>query len=275
LAVRLLKDPTPLLDVYLAFPFLATAPDFRYEGCLAVLTPVADYLPGAYWDAVAVQNWVRVAGPSHSVVWSSAEAPIVSLGELRPGYVSPAHSCRVPVRAHHPPAGPETLSRGWIYSLLFANNFGTNFAVSQSGSVLFRYALTSGAGALADAEAARLGWEALLPCPTIFTEPRREGHLPLAGSLLSLHGGYLALLGCKHAEDGRGVILRFWNPVDHPVEATVEVGWGLTGPARLTSVTEEDEAPDPGAELVEWSPHGFRLRVGAQALATVRLPAPA
>jgi hypothetical protein len=272
LACRVLKDPTPLLEAYLAFPFLMESPQYRYESVLAAVEPIRDFLPGAYWDAVAVQNWVRLSDGEGSLLWSSLEAPIVSLGQLQPGYVSPAHSCQVPQRAHHAPATAEVLGRGWLYSLLFANNFGTNFAVSQSGTTLFRYSLTTAPGALSDAEATRLGWEAVTPCATIFAERRRPGHLPLSASLASVSGDYLSLLACKVAEDGRGLILRLWNPAATPARSRVTVGFAPLAEARLTSVTERDDATLPsGARLLDRDEQGFGVEVGPRCLATVRL----
>ena len=272
LAVRILKDPTPLLDAWLAFPFLAPSPEFRYEGVLSAMAPIADYLPGAYWDAVTVQHWVQVCGGGGHVLWSSLDAPVASLGALSAGYTSPAHSGRVPERAHHAPAGAEQLARGWVYSLLFHNNFATNFAVSQAGSVLFRYTLASGLGSLSDAEAARLGLEAVTPCETIFAERRRPGHLPLSASLLGLRGDPLVLLARKQAEDGRGWILRFWNPSPAPAETRVDVGLARIQQVIATSVVEKDsEAPAGGGEVGDVEETGFRLRVGARALVTVRV----
>ena len=179
------------------------------RGPSRALRPVSDYLPGAYWDEVATQSWVRLQDPGFSVLWTSLDAPMAALGRLWPGYVSPAHSACIPPRAHHTPATLEDLKTGWIYSLLFANNFGTNFSVSQTGSVLFRHCLAPRAGEMTSAQASRWGTEATTPFETIFTEPRRAGTLPLTDSLLSVEGDPLTLLTCKRAESGRDVILRF------------------------------------------------------------------
>lgn len=270
-AVRVLKDPTPLLDAHLAFPFRVEQPRFRYEGCLSLLSPVEDYLPGAYWDTVAVQNWVRVSGVCGTLLWSSLDAPLAGLGSLWPGYVSPAHSARVPERAHHPPTPLEAVRNGWIYSTLFTNNFATNFAVSQAGSVLFRYVLTSRPGEVSDAAAARFGREATLPLETIFTERRREGHLPLSRSFLEVRGD-VALLACKRADDGKGWILRFWNPGSEAARAQVETAFAEKIRASLAGPDEGDPpVADPTAELVSQHARGFELSLGPRALATVRV----
>jgi hypothetical protein len=244
-------------------------PRFRYEGTLALQTPLADYLPGAYWDEVAVQNWVRVSGGGMNVLWSSLEAPMVSLGQLSAGYTSPAHSVTVSERLKHSPATAEQLTRGWLYSLLCYNNLGTNFAVSQSGSLLFRYSLTTQSGELTEAEAVRLGWEAVMPPETVFTAGRRPGTRAMASSLLSFEGDPVVLLACKQAEDGQGWVMRLWNPTAEGAEAAVRVAGQSIACARLLSVTEGDLCA--GTNSLVSDPSGFTLRLEAGALATIRL----
>jgi len=273
LALRLLKDPTPLLDVHLAFPFALPEPTFRTESLLALQTPPADFLPGAFWDEVAVQNWVRMSGGGMSVLWSSRDAPMVALGRLTEGYTSPAHSCRVPERIHHPPGTAEQLQHAWLYSLLCANNFGTNFAVSQTGSLLFRFSLTTRRGEMSDAEAVRLGGEAVTPPETVFTDRRRPGHLSLSSSLLACEGDPLVLLACKHAEDGDGLIVRLWNPLADTATSTVSLGFGAWPVAQMVSLTET-ASDTAGADVRANDNRSFTVRLAPRSLATVRLTAP-
>ncbi|MCK4982729.1 MAG: hypothetical protein KAS17_07375, partial [Victivallaceae bacterium] len=128
--VKILKDSTPLLDVHIAFPFAVHSPQFRYEGTLNVLEPIKDFLPGAYSDALTIQNWVEVKNNDYSLIWSSHDAPVATFGELWPGYVSPAHSCVIPKRMPHSPQQKDDFKHGWIYSNIFNNNFCTNFSVT-------------------------------------------------------------------------------------------------------------------------------------------------
>ena len=188
LAVRVLKDPTPLLDTHLAFRSRSRSRAFATKAVLAAISPPEDFLPGAYWDEVAVQNWLSVSGGGVSVLVCGIEAGLFSLGGLQPGYTSPAHSCLIPERANHPPAGPEQLRQAWLYSLLFAGNFGTNFAVSQTGSVLFRYHLGTVSGEVTDAAAGRWGAETVTPPETIFASPRGLGHLAPHGGVTEDRG---------------------------------------------------------------------------------------
>jgi hypothetical protein len=240
LALRVLKDPTALLDVHLAFPFAARAPRFRYEGSLSDMTPIVDYLPGAQSDRITVQNWVAVKGDDHTVLWSSMDAAVVSLGRLWPGYVSPAHRCVRGEDRGHAPLKPEDLSRGWIYSNLYNNNFQTNFAISQTNCVLFRSAFTTRPGDVSDAEAAAFGWQFVTPEETVFTNRAEEPALPLSQSFVDIGHPDVVLLACKQAEDGRGLILRLWNKggqeiATHPRMPGIDI-------ARVsrTSIAEED-----------------------------------
>lgn len=267
-ALRVLKDTTPLLDAHLAFPFRFENPSFRYEGSLSLLNPIEDYFPGAYSDRLAVQNWVRVSGEGASVLWSSLDAPIASLGGLWQGYVSPAHVTVAPPGYAHPPLRPEDMSRGWIYSNAFSNNFGTNFSVSQNGDVLLRYAITSCAGVSEDADACRLGWEAVTPLEHLFTnaEIERKGSLPPSESFVQIEGEGAVLLTWKRAEDGRGHVLRLWNPTDRPASVRVRMPRLRLGSVRRTTISEEDL---PGAVPIEGD--GFALQLGAGAVDTVRV----
>ncbi len=265
-ATRILKDPTPLLDAHLAFPFAFDNPRFRYEGVLSVMEPIADYLPGAYSDSIAVQNWVSISDGDMTVLWSSLDAPMASLGGLWPGYVSPAHSCFIAERADHPPLTADSPIMGSIYSTLFYNNFGTNFYVSQTGSVLFRYSISTRAGSVSDAEAVRFGLDATTPFEQLFTERPREAALPPSRGFLSLTGDPVVLLTCKRAEDGDGWVVRLWNPSPNAVKARVEIGFTGVSQARLTGIAEDGD----GASL-ECSDGGFDIEIAACATATVRM----
>ena len=277
-AARILKDETPLLSVHIAFPFAAAGPPplFRYEGSLSVMEPIRDYLPGSYSDNIAVQNWVRInCHTSYAVLWSSLDAPIVSLGGLWPGYVSPAHACVVRKNLAHPPLRPEDLKKGWIYSNIFHNNFGTNFAVTQAGSTLFRYVFASH-DKLSDDQAARFGWEAVAPFERIFTERQKGASqpasagglscLPVAESLVQIDDEAVVLSTCKRAEDGRGVIVRLWNVGAERRRVTVRLRFLKIAAASLATLAEEDTG-----QPVEHDADSITLLVAGKSLATVRI----
>ncbi|OPZ83112.1 MAG: hypothetical protein BWY76_02434 [bacterium ADurb.Bin429] len=266
IAVHLLKDPTPLLEAYLAFPFHLPGGGFRYEGPLCILDPSSDLLPGAYADRLTVQNWVAVSDGVASVLWSSREAPVVSLGHLWPGRLSPAHSAVVRQDVEHPRQTAEDLRGGAIYSLLTANNCGTNFAVTQCGVLLFRYHITSTAGYVTDSQAADFGQCSQAPLRTIFTEHDCPRSLPPVGSFLAVDPQEIRLLTLKIAEDGDGMILRLLNTSAMDIAARVSLPMLALQSAALVTLAEEET----GAELIV-SPHELTVPVASRAQATVRL----
>lgn len=237
---RILKDSTPLLDAHLAFPFKADKPVFRYEGCLSAMNPIADYLPGSYSDTIAVQNWVNVKDGNFNFLWSSLDAPIAGFSGLWPGYVSPAHRCLLSGWAKHPPLVTADLNKGWIYSNIFYNNFGTNFSVSQSGEVLFRYVITTYEGDLSDSRSAHFGWQAVTPLEQIFTKRPRNGDLPASDSFMQIDNDNVVVINFKKAENENGYILRVWNMSDETEKVKVSFNLMPIKSANLTNLAEED-----------------------------------
>jgi hypothetical protein len=268
--MRLLKDATPLLDAHVAFPFKFAHPRFRYEGVLAVLTPGVDDLPGSQLDRLAAQNWVKVTDGEFSVLWSALDAPVVSLGQLWPGYVSPAHRCLVTedVRLHQRVTSEQMAAHGWIYSDITYNNLGTNFAVAQNGELLFRYVITTHTGDVPDGDAAAFGRQAVSPLAQILARPLPGATLAPGGSFIMLESAEVpvTLLTLKRAEDQRGLIARIWNIGETPTVARLRVACApLTGALR-TNVVEEDGDP-----LVLEDAHTAQVPVGAHDLTTLRL----
>jgi hypothetical protein len=265
-AVRVLRDPRPLQDLHLVFPFAVTDPRFRYEGVLSTMNPIADYLPGSQSNRIAVQNWVKIAGKEMTVLWSSVDSPIVSFGRLWPDYVSPAHRC-VPLPAEkNPPLTEADLNRAVIYSNLFNNNFQTNFVISQCDSVLFRYVVTTRAGDVSDAEAHGFGLRAVAPFETIFTDRVQEPLLPPDTGFLSIEDPAVSLLACKRAEDEQGIVLRLWNTASHAVRTRVETPCLSIAHVVRTTLTEESTD-----DRLESNAQGFLIELGAREVATVRV----
>lgn len=267
---RLFKDSTPLLTLHQAFPFNIPQPHFRYEGVLGSIDPASDLLPGAYSDVLAVQNWVQVAGSGQALLWSSLDAPLASLGGLWPGYVSPAHRAWIDESARHAPLQTEDPPHGWIYANLCNNNFGTNFAVSQTGDLLFRFAITARRQPFSDSEAACFGQQAVTPLEPMFTQrPLKFSppiHLPACASFLRVDPPGVLALTLKQAEDGSAWILRLWNTAAAAQTAQVEFPFLRIQAAFLASITE-----DAQEQLKVGQPHSLALRLAAQGLVTLRL----
>jgi alpha-mannosidase len=261
LALNVLKDATPLLDAHLAFPFDLPQPRFRYEGALAALSPVDDFFPGAQSDRLTVQNWVRVSSGDFNLLWSSSDAPVASLGNLWEGYVSPAHRCQVPGSLHsHHRLEAGDFQRGWIYSLLFANNFGTNFAVSQSGYALFRYRFSTAGGAVSDAQSAAWGQAAVSDLETALLPGAPDAK---SASLVEVDGA--RLLAVKAAEDGRGWIVRLWNPAPYASRCRVVFPDLQVSAVSRVSLIEEDQEP------LALERNGLEITISAMGLTSLRI----
>ena len=264
--VNLVKDPTPLLETYLAFPFDLPQGRFCHEGPLCILEPATDRLPGAYADRLAVQDWVVVSDGRTSVLWSSLDAPVVSLARLWPGRVSPAHSAVVRADLEHAPQTAADLRGGAIYSLLAANNFGTNFAVSQSGNLLFRYRIASAAGELPDCRAAALGRQLAASLPPILTKHPGPRPLPPTGSVLAIDNPAVQLLALKPAEDGRGWVVRLWNTGREPARARLSLPILALAGVTKTTLAEEDTG-----ERLACGEHHVDLTLAGRDVVTLRL----
>ena len=266
-AVHVLKDPTPLLETFVAFPFELPRGRFRYEGGLSIIDPTKDLLPGAYFDRLAVQNWVAVSDGEYSVLWTSHDAPSVSLGRLWEGRVSQAHSSVVRGDLDHVPAPFSDLGGGTIYSVVTANNFGTNFAVSQSGAMLFRYTMTTRAGRISDSEAAEQGRRFANPMSAILTKHPGERNLPPSGGFLAVDNPAVQVVAFKRAQEGKGIVLRLWNTAPESQVANISLPEVSLSDVVPVSVAEDEVV----GESLECREHDFDVKIEPRRLVTFRL----
>lgn len=266
LSLTMLKGPEPLLETYLAFPFALPEGQLTAETPFCTYAPAVDRLPGSFANRVAVQDWVRLTDGSSSVLWSSLDAAVISPGRLWPSRVSPAHSCVTPHELDNPPQNPDELRGGTIYSLLTANNFGTNFAVSQEGTLRFRYEFAPRTGRTSTAEAARFGRSATRPLQTIFTKHPGNRTLPVTGEFLEIDDPAVQLTALKKAEDGSAIILRLWNTSGAPRETTVRFPSVRIRKVRRTNVTEQKSRG-----TVQATAHRFNVRMKPNGICTLEV----
>jgi len=221
-SLHMLRSAKPLQTMFMAFPFRGKG--FTYQGMLCELTPGRDILPGAQSDFLTTADYVAVNGSN--ILWNAKDTGVAALGNLWEGYVSPAHSC-VMKPTHHPPLTEAELNRtGWIYSMLLANNFGTNFMCSQSFDGVYKFAFSTAASEN-PSDYAFWGESERNPPVTQFTD-RSHGDLPVSASLMDT--GDIQCLAFKKAEDGTGYIMRLWNHSDTemPLHITIR-GKRITG----------------------------------------------
>lgn len=153
---------------------------------------------------------------------------------------------------------------------------GSKFKIPEAqllGRQSYRYAFIPSAG----------GYEAVLPAVERFRHPvqmvqkdfleaecmpayqPQPQNLPQSAGFLSVKGDVVTTC-LKPAEDGKGVILRFYNPTgrEQPVEVALDPEWKLAN-AYEVRLDESQETP------VTVENDGFRLNAGAKKILTFRL----
>jgi hypothetical protein len=150
-------------------------------------------------DWFATQNAVLVRDSDAAIVWTSPDAPLITLININRGYWLK----RLDVR------------NASVFSSAMNNYWFTNYRAEQGGPFVFRYFITSGAG-LDAAAASRFSAETrseLVAYPYFGSGNARigkvESRMPAAaGSFLQLDARAAQVTAFKQAEDGTGYILR-------------------------------------------------------------------
>lgn len=241
LNARLLRDSTPLHELYLAFPFLAQQPSFHFEATNAVIEPAVDQWPGSNTDYYAVQHWVHVGNDSGGIIWTPLDAPMAEFGGLWPGYVSGAHHGVTGPGYGHAFLRPGDLVHGHIYSLISYNNFNTNFLNVSPGEVVLRYAFTTHQGDWRADAVRHFGWDAANPPLGVWMQGPQLGALPSATSFCAIDAPNVLLLACKHAEDGHGIIVRVQETSGQATTARLHFPHWQLDRAVVTNLVEEDQ----------------------------------
>ena len=110
LANRILKDSTPGLELYFAFPFHIDKPEFRFEGSHSVIKPLRDQFPGSNSNYYAVQHWADASDGQIGVTLAAVDSHLLEFGGLWPCYVSQAHHGVTPPDFGRPFVKPEELT---------------------------------------------------------------------------------------------------------------------------------------------------------------------
>ncbi|WP_116946788.1 glycoside hydrolase family 38 N-terminal domain-containing protein [Jiangella endophytica] len=244
--VRLTKERELAKEsVYVAFPFAADAPRFRYDRQQGWIDPATDHAPGACHEWFTTQYGVVVesapGGPA--VAWTSADAPLFTAGDIVRG------------------AWPERFepASGSVLSWVMNNYWPTNTPPEQDGDLTLRYAFTP-LPAFDPVAAGRFGREVRVPAAVsevgrldkFDTDPRP---LPASGaSLLDL-----GLPGWVHAtvaesRDRAGLLLRLQDLSGDGGTLRLPVA----GPVVRCHADEREDAALPldasGAAVVELRP---------------------
>jgi alpha-mannosidase len=239
-ANRILRDSTPLLEVYFAFPFKIEKPQMKFEATNSVITPIEDQIPGSCTDYYAIQHWVNIYNKDASVTFSSIDAHMVELGGLWPGYVSYAHHHITPPGYGHDFLKPGELKKSYIYSYAIDNNFGTNFQPTHVSDVLFRYSFTSNTENWGNGFSKDFGWAIHTPLKPVYIKGKKEGSLPISKSFFEINKKNILLLNLKISEDKKGIIVRLIETEGKETNVTVDLTFFPIKKALLTNIVEEE-----------------------------------
>ena len=262
---RLLKDSTPAMEIYFAFPFLMENPRFRFEGSNSVIEPLVDQFPGSNSDYYTMQHWADVSDGEMGVTFSSIEAHLVEFGGLWPGYVSQAHHGFTPPYFEHEFLKPGELTKGHIYSYVIDSNFRTNFQPTQQGDMLFRYSITTHEGEWKEGRPRDFGWAISNPLIPVRIDGKQEGTMPKSMSFCQVDKPNVLLLTLKQAEDEDGIIVRLIETEGEDSSVTLTLPLFTIEKAHQTNLVEENE------KILSTREHAVTVPIKAFGITTIRI----
>jgi len=263
-ANRVLKDSTPLLEIYFAFPFKIDDPEIRFEGSNSVIKPLRDQFPGSNSNYYSVQHWANVSNGEAGVTLSAVESHLMEFGGLWPCYVSQAHHGFTPPGFGAEFIKADDITKGHVYSFVMDSNFRTNFQPVQQGDMLFRYSMTTHKG---DWEGGRrnFGWGVGNPLMPVVVHGKRDGTLDRKASFCSVSEANVLLLTLKRAEDGDGVIIRLIETEGRYANVRVSLPSLTIKRAYTTDLVEENNKGLISAR------HSVMVSIKPYGIATIRV----
>jgi len=264
-ANRILKDSTPLLEIYFAFPFKTTKnPDFRFEGSNSVIKPLRDQFPGSNSNYYAVQHWADVSDGKAGVTLSCIDSHLLEFGGLWPCYVSQAHHGVTPPDFGREFVKQSELTKGYMYSFVLDSNFRTNFQPVQQADMLFRYSITTHEKGWKEGHCRDFGWAICNPLFPVQLNGKREGSLDSKMSFCQVDKTNVFLLILKQAEDGDGIIVRLIETQGKDVTATLTIPHLTIKQAYRTNLVEENK------EKATFTEHTITTLIKAFEITTIR-----
>jgi len=216
------------------FGFNFNVPDgvVRMDTPWAVVRPEADQLPGSCKNYFTVQRWVDVSNQDYGVTWTTVDAPLVELGQIRVD--GPFVRRIMPSQS--------------FYSYVMNNYWETNYKADQEGQTPFRYRVRPH-GRFSPEEAARFGIQTSQP---LVMAPV-EQDAPVAPPLLRVEPSGVLVSGLKISEDGKAVILRLFGASGKP--ETARIVWSESERPRvwLSDLSEKPlERVEETVEVPAW-----------------------
>ena len=187
---------------HFAFPFKFPGAEVKLDLGWGLINPFFEEIPGACLEYFSLQKAVYLLRPDLSLTWVSPDVPLVEIGELTDerrinGYP----------RLWKKEIKPSTT----LISYAFNNYWHTNYKAEQEGEITFRYSLIIEPTfdlSLVKRKSLEV-CQPLLPLATGSTEPA-------SAPALQVIPEKIIATRFKPTEDGRGFILRLFNPSGQP-----------------------------------------------------------
>jgi hypothetical protein len=238
------KLPVPQAEaVYVVFPFAPRDGQVAYEAQGGLVRPGLDQIPGSSSDWQTVQNFLAVRHSGGQIVWGSAGAPLVQLGEINLGKWQPV--TRVP-QPH-------------VYSWVMNNYWFTNFRLTQEGDFRWSYYLTSTRDR-GNAAATRFSWGSRIPLATRVLPPLKSGKssAPSALSLVSIDVPGVVVVDTRPAAGG-GVVMHLREVAGEATTLDTDNVKTWLPIEAATEVNALDRPLQDGIEALELKPYDVRF----------------
>jgi len=262
---RVLKDSTPTMEFYFAFPFKIEDPKFKFEGSNSVIEPIKDQFPGSNSNYYTVQHWANVTDGEIGITLSPIESHLLEFGGLWPCYVSQAHHGVTPPDFGTEFVKQDDLKNGYMYSFCLDSNFRTNFQPTQQGDMLFRYSITTHKGDWKDGRSRDFGWSIGNPLIPVSVDGKKKGTLSKSMSFCHVDKPNVLLLTLKQAEDGDGIIVRLVETEGIKVTVTVTLPFITVEKAYQTNLVEENE------RILSAQKHAVTVPLNPFGITTIRI----
>ena len=194
--------------VFYAFPFAVPQGKFFLDIPGVVARYPEDFRPETDWSIMPAQSFAAVANADITVLVATREAPNFEFSAMRKFFDHPAQPDLSTTTLFAQPLTKQSVNKD-DYDL-------------EGGDYVFHYAVTSFGGPFDASQAVRQA--ARFQCDLMpVTLTRNNGNLPIEAGFLDLGSEQLMLSALKQADDGRGLIVRIWNPTDGAQTAKLDI----------------------------------------------------
>jgi hypothetical protein len=211
--------------VFYAFPFAASGGVFHLDIPGVVVRYPDEFRPETEWTYMPAQSFISASNDKVTIIVAAREAPNFAFKSMRKFF---AHELL-----------PD-LDNTTVFAMpLTKQSVNRHDYDYEGGTYEFHYALTSARGGFRAADALRFGWgfqRGFQVAPVT----NSHGSLPPSHSYLRIDPGNVLVSALKPADDGRGLIVRLWNPGDQVVMAKVSLPDTPVSAGLTTDLLERD-----------------------------------